>query len=307
MISAAQREARRKGVGGSDCAPIILGADDYRTVLDVYSSKVNDLPDETSTQLSAGNHLEPAIRAMAAEALGMAIVEAPKTYIHPTRPFMLAHLDGLAADGGNVEIKAIHWKKALALGEPGTDFCLRHHFLQSQHQMEVTGLPFTYVAYLCNAFDLRIFVVERDPVLGRAIADAEEKFWNQHVLARIPPAGDVKSQLAFNAARWPNATGEALVVAPGSAAEQALIELREAKAAVRAAKAQADAATARVQALMSDAPLLTCDFGKVSWKPSKSTSWSAVAKELRAPKDLIARHTSYGRTFRASLGADDDE
>ncbi len=307
MITAEQRIARRAGIGGSDAAKVVLGADDFGTALDVYASKVLDLPEEKGGAMNAGNHLEAAIRAMTAESLGMAIVEAPKTYIHPTRPYMLAHLDGLTADGGNLEAKALDWRKAKALGEPGTDFCLKHHFVQAQHQMEVTGLPWTYVSYLVSAFDLRVFVVERDPAIGRAIADAEEKFWNEHVLARIPPDGDVRSQLAFNAARWPKATGETLIVSPGSAAEGALIELREAKAAAKAAKQQVDAARVRVENIMGSAPRIEAAWGKATWLPSKSVAWSAVAKELRAPKDLIARHTSYGRTFRASLGADDDE
>ena len=308
MISAEQRERRRQGIGGSDAAKIVLGADDFGTALDVYASKVLPLaPDDENPTTRAGNILEPAIRALAAAQLGMAILEAPETYTHPKHGFMLAHLDGLAADGGNVELKALDWRKALRLGEPGTDLCLRPHFIQAQHQMEVTGLPWSYVTYFCGTFDLRIFVVERDREIGAMIAEREGKFWNDHVLARVPPPGDVASQLAFNAARWTKADGEALYAAPESSAEEALVELREAKAAVKAARALEDVAKARVQALMADSPLLECDFGRVSWKPSKSVAWAAVARELRAPKDLIAKHTTTGRTMRSSFDGNDDE
>ncbi len=305
-LTPAQRAMRRTLLGGSD-ASLLFGDDP--DPLRVFASKVlDDVPETSDATAELGTAFEPIVRERAAARLGLVIDAPTETIRHPKHAWMGANLDGRIKGGGLWEAKCIFdYRKSLRLGEPGTDEVLREHFFQVSHYLEVTDEPWAIVTYLIQGHREVDYVVERDRAIGAWMVEQEQKFWNEHVLARVPPAGDVKSQLAFNAARWPNATGEALVVAPGSAAEAALIELREAKIAAKAAKQQVDAARVRVENIMGSAPRIEATWGKATWLPSKSVAWSAVAKELRAPKDLIQRHTSVGRTFRASLGDGEDE
>lgn len=305
MISPEQRERRRLGIGGSDAAAIVLGSDGFRTRLDVYAEKVLDLPDKTDATREAGNILEPAIRALAAAHLGVEIAPDPTTRVHPNRPWMLVHLDGLAADGGAFEAKALDWRKAKQLGEQGTDECLRPHFFQVQHAMEVADLPWTHVAYLVGPYDLRLYVVERDRELGGILAEWEWLFWRDNVQARVPPVEEDPAAMLRWQMRARKTGDEALVVEPGTSAYEAMRELAGAMKLRKDAQRIEAAAKARVMAMMGDARKVTCDIGKVSWSRGKRVAWAAVAKALHPPKALIAEHTSTSERFLPSFEDDD--
>lgn len=306
MITAEQRQRRRQGIGASDSAAIILGDDGFRTVLDVYAEKVFELPDETNDQREAGNILEPAIRELAARKLGVPIRPSPQTFVHPTRPWMLAHLDGEVADGGVFEAKALDWRKAKLLGAEGTDQCLRQHLVQVQHQLEVTGKPWGHVGYLVGPYDLRLYLVVRDEELGGMIAETVGRFWHENVLARIPPEVESgEAQLRYNARAFATGTREVLYADPGTRAEEALRDLARARAATRAAKEVERLAAARVQTLMGNARRIDCSFGHVTWSRGKKTAWASVVRELGgAPRPLIDKHTKPSARFLPSFDGD---
>ncbi len=309
MITPAQRLARQKSIGSSDAAPVVLGADDYTDRLGVYASKVLPLPpDSTGDAAEAGNLLEPAIRAMAARELGVAIVEAPDTFVHPTRPYMTANLDGLVADGGLCEIKSIDWRKAKELGEPGTDAVLPKWLVQTQHQLEVTGLPWAHVAAFVSAFDLRMFLVPRDRELGEMIAERERIFWHDNVLARVPPPETDPASALRYAARLAR-TDDTLALDASTSAYEAMRELRDVKAQQKILKDLEALAKERIASFMGAARKVTCDLGSVSWtKEGKQTNWQAVARELGASAELVKKHTTTtARKFTPRFTADDGD
>lgn len=271
-ITADQRQRRKQGVGGSDAAAIMLGADDYQTILDVYCSKVYDAPDTNDDVATIGNLLEPVIRQIAALKLGVAVTEAPDTYVHPKHEWMIAHLDGEVADGGIIECKAVDWRKAKALGEPGSDFCLPGHYFQVQHQLEVTGRPWCHVAYFVSAFDVRMYLVPRDEEIGAAIVAKESAFWHDNVLARVPPeSDDAEARMRYLAMEHAGNTKAApLVVSAGTSAYEAVEDLRAATRARRAAQKAEATAKARIQSLLGDATRLECPTGTISWSVAKS-------------------------------------
>ncbi len=306
MITAEQRQRRRQGIGASDAAAIVLGDDGFRTSLDVYAEKVFDLPDESDDQRAAGNILEPAIRELAARKLGVPIVPSPSTLVHPTRPWMIAHLDGEAGDGGVFEAKALDWRKAKLLGPEGTDACLRPHLVQVQHQLEVTGKPWGHVGYLVGPYDLRLYLVVRDEELGGMIAEAVTRFWHENVLARVPPEAESgEAQLRYNARAFSKGSSERLYADPGTPADEALRDLARARAATKAAKEIEKLAAARVQSLMGNARRIDCSFGHVTWSRGKSTAWASVVRELGgAPRALIDKHTKPSARFLPSFDGD---
>lgn len=245
----------------------MLGADDYQTVLDVYCSKVYDAPDTTDEVATIGNILEPAVRQIAALKLGVGVREAPDTYVHPKHSWMLAHLDGEVDDGGIIECKAVDWRKAKNLGEPGSDFCLPGHYLQVQHQLEVTGRPWCHVCYFVSAFDVRLYLVMRDEEIGAAIVAKESAFWHDNVLARVPPdSDDAEARMRYLAMEHRgDAKREVLTVAAGTSAYEALADLRDARRNRKMSEVSEKMAAARVQSIMGDSTRMVCDFGSVSW------------------------------------------
>lgn len=301
MITAEQRERRRSGLGGSDAPIVVLGADEFRTRLDVYADKVlPPAPEKSDSARDAGNALEAGIRTLAGRALGVRIDADAETHVHPKHPWMLVHLDGRSSDGGIFEAKALDFRKARNLGEPGTDECLRSHFVQVQHAMEVVDKPFAHVGYLVGPYDLRLFLVERDREIGRMIVGREGRFWREHVLARVPPPNDdTEAALRFNERAYTGSKKAALEATRGTPAYELLRELRDAVAARKRAHEIEDEIAARVQALMGEHRRIECDLGHVTWSGGgKSTAWKEVAAEAGASRELIQKHTKpSGRRF----------
>ncbi len=189
---------RRTGIGGSDAAAV-AGQSAWRTPLDVYLSKVetDDLP--PTPEMRRGSILEPAVRQMYSDATGYSVeVQRGKILRHPQHPFMLASLDGLAADGRIVvELKTARSRKGW--GEPGKDEVPLDYLFQTQHYLAVTGLATAEIGVLFADFEFAIYEIPADAEFQDLLIDAERRFW-ACVERREPPepttAGDVVR-------RWP--------------------------------------------------------------------------------------------------------
>jgi len=78
MISADQREARRKWVGASDVAAI-LGFDEFRTANDIWASKVHDLDDLKKSAAEYGDDLEAIALDRAERLFGVTLIRSLDT------------------------------------------------------------------------------------------------------------------------------------------------------------------------------------------------------------------------------------
>ena len=98
---------------------------------------------------------------------------------------MIADVDGIRADGRIVEIKTARTQQGW--GEDGTDEIPDYYKTQVQHYMTVLGATSCDVAVLIGASDFRIYTIEHDPELEELLIDAENEFWNEHVVPQVPP------------------------------------------------------------------------------------------------------------------------
>lgn len=177
-------EMRRSGIGGSDVAAIV-GLSKWRTPTDVYNSKIEDPVDNDNASMEWGRRLEPVIREKYAEAVGMSVDTPPFMFRHQEHKFMIADVDGIRADGRIVEIKTARTQQGW--GEDGTDEIPDYYKTQVQHYMTVLGATSCDVAVLIGASDFRIYTIEHDPELEELLIDAENEFWNEHVVPQVPP------------------------------------------------------------------------------------------------------------------------
>ena len=184
---------RRQGVGGSD-APIIMGLNPYRGQLSLYVDKMDRALDPTDPTEAAewGIKLEPLVAAEFQRRTGLSVQEPnPKTWVHPSFPFMLGtpdrfvHRDLGGPPIGILEIKTCSLRKEWDWDPdpPKTAWC------QLQHYLAVTGLPMGWLAVLIGGQRFLYHEVQRDEAFIAELIAREQAFW-WHVANDVPPDPD---------------------------------------------------------------------------------------------------------------------
>lgn len=232
---AAWLAARRAGIGGSDVAAI-LGLSPWNTPLDVYLEKLGELPPtEETPAMHWGSTLEPVILDEFQRQTGQQVARNLPMTRHADHPHMIAHIDGMTADGAIVEAKTA--RSDHDWGEPGSADIPVYYQTQVAHYLAVTGARIAYVPVLIGASDFRIYQVDRDDSFIADLIDAERSFWHEHVVARVPPA-PVNAADALRL--WARDNGQAV---------EAGAEIAEKIAALKALKAEAKDIEGRIGAI----------------------------------------------------------
>lgn len=179
-------EYRRLGIGGSDAAGI-CGLSRYKSPMGVYLEKLGELPPvEDNPKMKAGRILEPVIADWFADDSGYKVWRQNAIFQHPEHPFMLANIDRwLPGQNAGLECKNTseyckdNWSGTQAPAE---------YILQCNHYMAVTGADRWFIAVLIGGWDFQWRVIERDDELIRNLITIEKGFWEDHVMAKVPPA-----------------------------------------------------------------------------------------------------------------------
>lgn len=204
---------RRRYIGSSDIAAI-LGISPWKTPLEVWLEKTSPepLPDNDSTVKRRGRRAEPYIIEWLQEERDFWIVDRNVRVTHPEHSFLAAESDftyivdpdktvpvgtSLRDDGteidldGNVghgEAKSVgefaDWSK---WGEEGSQEVPDYYIAQALFALECNGMPETTIAGGFGWDKVRTYRFKRDLELGAAIVRKAVDFWNDYVLASIPP------------------------------------------------------------------------------------------------------------------------
>lgn len=206
-------EERRAGIGGSDVASLVaqelpeLKLKPFKTPLEVYYSKILEPEEhEPTIEQRRGINAEDLV----AELYLSKNTTKNETYCivdrSPrlrTRNFMLAHPDKLIGrfnppfeafkplKGYHIlECKTVHPSKA----DQWKTKAPLEYWLQCVHYAIVCDLPMVDIAGMIGFEGLsgddeyfKIYRYERDSKLEKRIIDIEERFWEKHVLKKIPP------------------------------------------------------------------------------------------------------------------------
>ena len=257
----AEAMRRAEYIGSSDIAAI-LGISKWATPLAVYYAKVEPerTPAPSAQKLKIfrrGKLMEPVIIEMSAQDYELTVVARNRRYRHPEFDFLRAEVDfehedprdpehiangecksvnGFAAKGwGNGDEEEDDGDSWDDRGDLSGDNLPIEYAAQTMYSLAITGRQRCYVYALFGADQLQRYVVERDDELCESMIRRAVKFWQEHVLARIPPDPVTLEDAGILAGR--------LRVFPVTADETALLNLRlfnEAKAAQKAAKEASD-------------------------------------------------------------------
>ncbi|XEC97013.1 YqaJ viral recombinase family protein [Paenibacillus tarimensis] len=240
---------RQKGIGGSDVAPI-CNMSRYRSAMNVYLDKLGELPPlEDDPKMKAGRMLEPLIADWFAEETGMKVWRQNAIFQHPEHPFMLANIDRWLP-GQNAGLECKNTSEYCKDDWSGTQ-APAEYIMQCNHYMAVTGADRWFIVVLIGGWDLQWRVIERDDELIQSLITIEGEFWNNHVLAKIPPAfshqdGD------YLRSKYPNSNAALSIDLPEETYSimQSLFEARKAK---KNAEEQEKTAKNQLMGLMGDA------------------------------------------------------
>jgi putative phage-type endonuclease len=198
-----QQIQRPQGIGGSDVAAL-LGLSPFKSPVQLWAEKVGH-PGATPLEgmhLRLGQHLEPFVAKEYEMATGLVAQIHQAPIFHREHRYFFAHVDRLVQSNPNTD----HWVDGITRadtvlecktasvfnkgewGESLSDQVPTHYLLQCAWYMALTHCMQADVAVLIGNQDFRIFRVHRNFELESAILAHAQRFWQECVLAGIPPA-----------------------------------------------------------------------------------------------------------------------
>lgn len=184
--------ARKKGIGGSD-APVVLGLSKYKTPFELWLEKTDQtFVDESQSDAAYfGALLEDLVAKEFEKRTGKKVRRNNFILQHPKYDFIIANIDRkVVGENALLECKTA---SAYYAKEWENDEVPAPYLVQVQHYMGVTGYEKAYIAVLIGGQKFVWKEVERDDELIDMIFQTEIDFWNNHVLANVPPALDGSS------------------------------------------------------------------------------------------------------------------
>lgn len=289
-------EQRRTGIGGSDIAAI-LGLSRYKTPLQVWREKRGEVIDDAdNAAMRWGRYLEPVVRQAYADETGREVLLPSGILRHPTRPFMVASLDGFTEDRRVFEAKTA--RTAEGWGEAGSDQVPQAYLLQVQWYMAITGFAVADVAALIGGSDFRVYPIEADAELHELMIDAAAEFWRSVERGEPPEPLTVSDAVA----RWGRSSRADLVMAD-DAALRAIADLREIRTHRDQLERAEEAAKAIVLRALGECDTLVDAHGKTlcTWRASAgATRFDAKAFAAAHPA-LHAEFMRQGEPCRRFL------
>lgn len=187
---------RRQGIGGSDVAGI-MGISPFRTARDIYYDKLGIAPVEDEPEnwvaLEMGNLLEDLVARIFRKKSGLGIYQIKKMFRHPLYPFMLADVDYFVTlpDGTTaiLEIKTTNYNATDNWWQDGRETVPVYYEVQGRHYMAVMDIDRVFFCCLYgNTEDETIIrTIGRDMAYEQEMIYLEQSFWENHVLAKVPP------------------------------------------------------------------------------------------------------------------------
>ena len=201
---------RKKGVGGSDVAPI-MGLSPWATCRDIYYKKVGIVgaldkeADESNwVAKEVGHLLEPLVAKIFESKTGLKPYAVRKMFAHPIYDFMIANLDFMITlPDGRKAILECKTSNHYAKENWDDDAVPVNYELQVRHYMAVMDIDVAYIACLMgnNESDFVWRRIDRDMAYEDDIIATEIDFWQNYVEAGVEPPYTEDSGLVLQSIR----------------------------------------------------------------------------------------------------------
>jgi putative phage-type endonuclease len=288
-------EARRLGIGGSDCAPA-LGMSKWKTPLQLYLEKIGESePQDETWDMARGKAMEPLLRQHFADTFGVEVRLPKSAMVSEKYPFMRYSPDGLCDGKVLPEFKTARY--AAGWGTPGTDEVPQEYLLQVQHGLIVTGYEVARPSVSIGFGEPVYYEVPPDKELQEMIIEREAEFW-QRVQDRNPPDPISNDDVAL---RWRNVHPGNITATPE--VFTAMLKLIGVREDIKTLEIEKENCEVFIKAFMGEKDVLIRDTGETmaTWKERKGGE-RINAKRLRAEQPVIAaQYTETGEPGRTFL------
>ena len=294
---------RKKGIGGSDAAAV-CGMNRYKGPLDVYLDKTNPNvePQEDNEKMYWGRVMEPILRQEFTKRTGMPVVECPYMFSNNEHEFLIADVDGIVTEPSGskalLEIKTVNAYSGSAYGNGNLS---EAYAIQCFHYLAtLPELSRAYLVMLIGGNEFKYEVIERDESTIQTIIAMESKFWNNHVLKKIPPQPDATSGVALDS-MYPDSNQTSVILPPS--ADQLVATIRECKSVEEDLKKTVLEAENRLKSMLKDSESgRTAKGFCVHWKSVSSNRLDTTKLKAEQP-ELVAKYTKTTSSRRFSITA----
>jgi len=290
-------EIRKEVIGGTDIGAIVE-VNPWKTAMDVYCEKLGltDPPAENE-KMRLGKRLERVVADLYLEKMGMDSVNmCPGEFLRVehfggTPDFLISSPAGV----WGLEIKTTGARNAADWGDEGTDQIPEVYLCQCHWYMMLTGMKRWDVAVLIGGQEFRTYIIQHDEALENNLRSQANDFWHNHVEPEIPPPLDGgKGSERYLKAVFPRDLKSNLD--PSSPAIDLLAEQYDAALqTLRDAQEISDRLGNEIRSRIGEGSGIAGANWQATWKKAKDTTaidWQAIATELLAPQELIAKHSS---------------
>lgn len=196
-------EAITRRIGGTDISAL-LGLNPYRGPRSVYDRIVLGIQEPGNVRTQRGSREEPRIRSMWVESTGAILEPHPGIIQHPAYDFATVSPDDLGELHGKratIDYKSVSVWGRKKWGDDLTDAAPEHISCQLHWAMEVTGRDLGLIGAAFGedlpdgSFDIRelcTYIIQRDDEISARLLGVAERFWNEHILLKVPPPPDLQ-------------------------------------------------------------------------------------------------------------------
>lgn len=260
-------EYRAKGIGGSD-AGSIAGLNPWKSAFSVYLDKVGEgkpIPDNQKMRI--GRDLEDYVAKRFEEDTGLKVRKNNFVLQSKDHPFMLANLDReIVGENAFLECKTTG---SYSAKEWEDDKVPIQYELQCLHYMATCGFDYGYIAVLIGNQDFVFKKIERDEETIQNLIEIEKRFWNEHVLKRIPPLPDGSSDYSdMLKEKYINSIDKQIEI---PSLREDIDRHKELKELTDGLKNEMKVIEQRIQSEMMEYEIASVGDYRVTWKPYSST------------------------------------
>lgn len=286
MLSDADKELRRLGIGSSESAAI-AGLPSFVKPIEVWRSKLEPgYEAEQTFIMRMGELLEDDNITLLEEREGITVAKVG-TWKHPTLPIVDTP-DGIATlkDGRStapVEAKLVLPWQAQEFGEEFTDQVPKPYYAQAQHHLwarRQRGFEdaFCFMPVFVGLTEHRLYIIPWVPELAADLIQRDLAFWHAHVVTGVPPEPDGTLEYTHYLAQKYPQTQRVVLSANDDAEREAQVYLKE-KAASEAATLRMTEAANRLRDIVKEAEGVAGKGWAASWKADKNGKRSFRLKE----------------------------